>query len=445
MEAVRLHDEDLLARARAVLERNRAGDSTKPSPDLYPHQWNWDSCFIAIGVSRYDPERAQRELLALLQGQWTNGMVPQIVFNPSSAGYFPGPETWQSGCSDFSPRTLQTSGITQPPVLATAALAACVNDVDRARAARFAREVYPRVAAYHEFLYRERDPDKTGLVVVVHPWESGLDNSPPYLDAGSRVHLTYRPQYTRLDTIHVAAANRPTDKDYDLFVWLLEQMRAVQYDWSRYLPSATLQVEDVLFNAILCRANEDLERLAEIAGEDGARARAWASMTAASIDRKLWDADAGMYFSFDRVGQRLLTDKTVASLVPLYSPRLVARRAGPIAEALNQGGCFSPAGGYACATTAADSRWFDPQNYWLGPVWINTNWLLIQGLRAHGFDETAAWLASQTVDLVRRSGFREYFNPFTGAGYGTDSFSWSAALTVDLLNHQDVAGSTGTR
>jgi len=61
---------------------------------------------------------------------------------------------------------------------------------------------------------------------MVHPWESGLDNSPPYLDAGRRVHLTYKPQYERLDLLHVAAKNRPTNKDYDLFVWLLEQMRA---------------------------------------------------------------------------------------------------------------------------------------------------------------------------------------------------------------------------
>src|SRR5579884_445193 len=116
--------------ARAVLAGNRAGDSTKPSPDLYPHQWNWDSCFIAIGVSRYDPVRAQEEMMSLLRGQWSNGMVAQIVFNPAASGYFPGPDVWQSRRAAASPRSVATSGITQPPVLAISALAICRNDPD---------------------------------------------------------------------------------------------------------------------------------------------------------------------------------------------------------------------------------------------------------------------------------------------------------------------------
>ena len=42
-------------------------------------------------------------------------------------------------------------------------------------------------------------------------------------------------------------------------------------------------------------------------------------------------------------------------------------------------------------------------------------------------------LANVTIELVRRSGFREYFDPLTGEGAGVDRFSWSAALTLDLL------------
>ena len=31
------------------------------------------------------------------------------------------------------------------------------------------------------------------------------------------------------------------------------------------------------------------------------------------------------------------------------------------------------------------------------------------------------------------AGFREYFDPFNGTGYGTDGFGWSAALTIDFI------------
>ena len=61
------HDE-LVRRARAVLDRNRRGTYTCPSVRLYPHQWLWDSCFTAIGIARFDPNRAADELRALFRG-----------------------------------------------------------------------------------------------------------------------------------------------------------------------------------------------------------------------------------------------------------------------------------------------------------------------------------------------------------------------------------------
>src|SRR5947209_5178505 len=120
--AMKLDGDKLVQDAIDVLRGNDLGRSTKPAPNLYPHQWNWDSCFIAIGISRYDAPRAAAELRSLLRGQWRNGLVPQIVFNPAGTGYFPGPDVWQCERSPDAPTDVQTSGITQPPVLATAAL-----------------------------------------------------------------------------------------------------------------------------------------------------------------------------------------------------------------------------------------------------------------------------------------------------------------------------------
>jgi hypothetical protein len=41
----------LAARARQVLRQNDMGDWTRAAPNLYPHQWSWDSAFIAIGLA----------------------------------------------------------------------------------------------------------------------------------------------------------------------------------------------------------------------------------------------------------------------------------------------------------------------------------------------------------------------------------------------------------
>src|ERR1700759_4902077 len=102
---------------KSVLENNSVGNWTRPTPGLYPHQWLWDSCFIAIGQRHYDVERAKMEILSLLRAQWSNGMLPHIIFTP---GKKPAMHhgVWDSWISPYAPDELSTSGITQPPMLA---------------------------------------------------------------------------------------------------------------------------------------------------------------------------------------------------------------------------------------------------------------------------------------------------------------------------------------
>ena len=111
--------EALIEQARAVLAGNDMGAFVRPGRDLYPHQWNWDSALIAIGLARVDPARARAEVRSLLRGQWRDGMVPHIVFHVPNPDYSPGPELWGSAACEGAP-DVATSGITQPPVLATA-------------------------------------------------------------------------------------------------------------------------------------------------------------------------------------------------------------------------------------------------------------------------------------------------------------------------------------
>ena len=59
----------LAARARQVLRQNDMGDWTRAAPNLYPHQWSWDSAFIVIGLAHRSTRRAARELLPLFEHQ----------------------------------------------------------------------------------------------------------------------------------------------------------------------------------------------------------------------------------------------------------------------------------------------------------------------------------------------------------------------------------------
>jgi glycogen debranching enzyme len=100
---------------------------------------------------------------------------------------------------------------------------------------------------------------------------------------------------------------------------------------------------------------------------------------------------------------------------------------------------FDPPGGlmhFLIPSYDLRGRGFDRRRYWRGPVWINTDWLVWRGLRQHGEHELAAEVEGSMVGLVERSGFREYYDPFTAQGYGSDDFSWTAALLLDVLGTQ---------
>src|SRR5438105_9598829 len=105
----------LLKELKTVLANNSRGTYTIPAADLYPHQWLWDSCFIAIGLRHLDVERAQTELASLVRGQWSNGMFPNIIFD-SGKEHHRDRELWRSYVSPYAPRHVATSGITQPPM-----------------------------------------------------------------------------------------------------------------------------------------------------------------------------------------------------------------------------------------------------------------------------------------------------------------------------------------
>jgi glycogen debranching enzyme len=76
---------------------------------------------------------------------------------------------------------------------------------------------------------------------------------------------------------------------------------------------------------------------------------------------------------------------------------------------------------------------FFPTKYWRGPVWANINWFLMRGLERYGYKEQAERLRNTIIALCKEQGFYEYYDPTTGFGHGSDLFSWTAALFLDVV------------
>ena len=411
--------------ALAVLRANDAGRFFKPSERLYPFQWNWDSAFVALGLASVDPERGRTEVRSLLCGQWADGMVPHIVFHPQPVDYRPGPELWGSAECDAAP-VLPTSGITQPPVLATAVRVLHEASPDP----EFLEEVLPALDAWHVWFARERLVH--GLVAVLHPWESA-DNAPRFDRALARLELDGIEVPARSDREHVDPAERPTDLDYRRYVALVSALRSCGYRPSSPLESP-FAYHDLPLNSILATAEDDLAILQEEVGADGSRARGAAAALRASL-AATWDEQAGAYQERDLHDGTSVTD-TVADLLPLYAGVPDTRQSRRLVEEhLFEPTRFGPSreAPWAVPTVAKSSPAYAPRNYWRGPVWVNVNWLLIRGLDRCGLGAEAVALRESTLELVRRSGFSEYYEPSTGKPLGSRVFSWSASLTLDLL------------
>ena len=427
----------LVRRAREVLDLNWTGDYTRPSPRLYPHQWSWDSAFIALGRAHYDQERAMQELRHLFANQWTNGLLPQIVFDPRSERYFPGMDFWHAKCAPSAVCNYKTSGVVQPPLHATSALAVYRRGVDRTGARAFLEEAFPRLVAWHDYLYRERDPENEGLVYIRHPWESGMDNSPMWDPILLRMRLGLHeiPEYRRVDTLVVAAEDRPEGAAYDRFAYLVELFSERDYDERRIREDCPFLVQDALFNSLLCQGEEDLAEIARTLGEEPSAHERQARRTAAAMNEKLWDAENGAYLGFDLVVGQPIRVYAAAGFLPLYAGVPAQERAARMVEGMQQGG-YSLRGGGIVPVPSYDPHGygFSPSRYWRGPVWINIDWLLMRGLRRYGFDKEAEILGDAIVELVRRAGFYEYFDPFGGEGHGSDLFSWTAALFLDAVS-----------
>jgi hypothetical protein len=377
--------------ARQTLEQNwREGERhgvpfayTEPSPDRYPWQWYWDSCFAAIAWRRFNPARSRAELETLLAAAEADGFIGHTIF-------WRRPVSWKRflfynviSRADLMTRTIQ------PPLLPLAWRIA-VGDPAQV----------PGIVAHQDWVERERDLDGDGLVWVLQPDETGLDASPQFDPVWGR-HAQGLPLFP-------------------LLVW---RNRRVGFDIR-----AVREAGGPILCGTMTNVLHGLSRLA----------LGRSSITPALVDR-LWDEDAGLFR--DEAWPPITGAAPVAwaALSPLALPDLPERIGRRLVEQhlLDHERFWLPV---PPPSVAADEPAFSRKDtflglrrYWRGPTWINAAWLLWNGLIRLGYHEHARELADRLVRAVEREGLREYYDPYTGGGMGAENFAWSA-LALELLD-----------
>ena len=278
----------------------------------------------------------------------------------------------------------------------------------------FLNNALPVLTAFYRWVREARDPDGDGLIAVIQPEEAGTDCSPKYDDILGLEELSNQGFIAALRKVYAA----------------YEPMRG---DDHRISPPTISTVEDVLVNTIYAMGMRSLARL--LGGSpDAAEFHREADRTRDALLEKCWDPGAGAFYDLSGVGEQSVEVVTISSLMPLVLEDLPR----PIVETLvekwltNPDHFWTP---YPLPSVPASSPKFMPGNphgfIWRGPSWINTNWFLSHGLRRHGYTDIADTIVARSHDCIEKSGFREYYHPFTAEGLGARDFGWST-LILDM-------------
>ncbi len=424
----------LIEQAQAILRQNDRGGYTVPTARLYPFQWNWDSAICAMGWQQFDEPRAWQEIDRLLEGQWVDGMIPHIIFHKESPDYFPGADVWgvPDGCLQNGKRLPRTSGISQPPVLAS-----CVRRLwEHSRTPQSQKARMPRLCkqmlAWHRWWWSARDPGNSGLVCIYHPWESGMDNSPAWDGALQRVLPLQNPSYQRRDTLVVDLSYRPHQSEYDRYMALVELFRGYEYAQQKLYEASPFRVLDVGTNAILQQANQDLLALVhEFGSVQEVRELEERIKLTHSVFAALWDEELGLYLSHDEISETPIRVPTSSGFLPIFAglptKRQVARMA---AEVQRWAECCE----HLIPSTSPFHPCFESKRYWRGPVWPHINWIIAQGFEKYEYTNVANRIRESTISLISKNGFQEYYDPHTSEGCGGSSFSWTAAIALLCFN-----------
>ena len=352
---------------------------TIPSPYEYRHQWLWDSCFHAIVLRHFDVDAAEGELRSLVASQHSDGMIPH-----------------ESKYSLFGKLLPFTSRVTQPPFIARAVL-----DVYRKGGNKdFLREMFLKLESYHKWLRERREEDN--VLKVVESDESGEDNSVLWDDIYK--FPIHRVSYLRW---------------FATYVPLFPQ-------WA--------VIKSAKATAIYADAIDSMAQISRIIGKPKlARFYENRKKAIAAGMNKVFRREDGLFYSVT-MKNRHITYKTNSIFAPLFAGIFTRKETKQLVEKhlLNKDEFWTP---YAIPTVAVNERKFSARGYWRGPMWVNVNWMLHRGLTRYGFKDVAEQLLRKTVAAVKKSGFREYYNPLTGEGLGARQFGWST-LVVAMIKQQ---------
>lgn len=364
--------------SQRALELNWVAEQgfTMPNRRKYPWQWLWDSCFHAIAWSALGDARCCTELDSLFSLQLPNGFLPHMGYQTDPSRSL---ALWHSaGRSD----------ITQPPMYghALSVLAARGFSVEH---------LYDSAVGALRYLFEQRRDPASGMIRVLHPWESGCDDSPRWDGWESRPFNERRWNRHKRDLVRSIALR-------DGAAWSNPDFEVASAGFSALVAFNAQELAGLTGDADLRHRAEELTEAIEVQWVDDERT--WGDV------RVRGPGNGALAPTLDGL---------FAVLVSKDERRLEVA----FAEVFDTERFWRP---YGPSGVAADEPGYEPSRYWRGDAWPQEIYLMMVAARRGGREDAARRLAEKLVIGCMSSGFAERWNPETGAALGAAPQGWAA-------------------
>ena len=198
-------------------------------------------------------------------------------------------------------------------------------------------------------------------------------------------------------------------------------------------------VESPDLAAFLVLQLDELARLADEVAPDAAEGwRRESALLLGALTDELWVGD--QFVARSVVGGRVGSTSSLLTALPLIAGhRLPEEMRARLAEKV-----MAHLTAYGPATELPESRHYDADGYWRGPIWAPSTVIVEAGLRAAGRPELADVVSERFRRLCERSGFAENFDALTGAGLRDRAYTWTASAYLLLAGQASERSAAGS-
>lgn len=404
--------------------------------------WAWDSWKNAVAVAGFDTELAKDAVRTMFDYQ----IQPDDKERPQDAGAIIDAIYYQE--SSFNKRN------SKPPLAAWVVYNIYKKDNDL----EFVKEMYPKLQAYHEWWYKNRDTDQNGIV-----------------EYGAMVHDAHYKQDEKGNIIKDNKGKPMVDSDavIEAAAWESGMDNAVRFDKDGIgegdkgvlvyenknskgeVVGYSINQESVDLNAYLYAEKGFLKSLAEALGktEDAKRYEKEAKEIADYVNKYMFDKTTGFYYDLqiDQTGKekKLLVNRGMGTegWLPLWAKMAPVDKAKMVVDNIMDENKFNLKVPFP--TASKDNPRFEASKYWRGPVWLDQALYGVEALENYGYKEEAKYMAYKLFDnaegVLTSNPINENYNPVTGEALHAKNFSWSAAAYYLLYKNTLRSGENTTQ